>query len=130
MCGVPGIGSSVKNIYKDPSDLWEVKQESLAEASIKTRLLNAFKSRKWKRKTKESDSKLKAPFTFPKLKVIKDDQRLQRESPIITNNYSLFLRNPSCSKNSVRRVKSLPAETPMKSWEILKVKSYICILLT
>ena len=43
-CGVPGIGTSVHNIYKDPSSLWDVRKEE----NIKAKFRKFFKSRKQK----------------------------------------------------------------------------------
>ena len=77
-CGVPGIGNSVNNIYKDPSSLWDSKEDLREKENIKTRLLKFFKSRKKKKKEK-SDSMIDSSFTFPKLKVMKDDTNMSKE---------------------------------------------------
>ena len=79
-CGVPGIGTSVNNIYKNPSSLWDVKKEE----SISAKFLKFFKSRKQKKKEKLSDS----PFTFPRLKVMKDDKNVSKE---LSNSESGFV---------------------------------------
>ena len=113
VCGVPGVGASVNNSCKDPSKLWEVKQASVAEDNLKTRLLKIFKSSYWKRELKRSDSKLKSPFTFPKLKVIKDDPRVTNDSERLKNN--------NRQNNSLKRGKSLPVEKSPTACEVPQI---------
>ena len=101
-CGVPGIGTSVNNMHKDPSSLWDVKTEFREEENIKTRLLKFFKSRKQKKKEKLSD----CPFVFPKLKVMKNDKNVSKEASNSEDAFVFFNQNTK----RVKRVKSLPAE--------------------
>ena len=109
-CGVPGIGvTSLNNIWKEPSSQWDDKQE---EDSIKTRLLRFFKSRKKKKETKASDTKIDSSFTYPKLKVMKDNENVSNELSNSDKGYTSDNPNRSWTKRGIKRVKSLPKENP------------------
>ena len=98
-CGVPGIGgTSLKNIYKEPSSQWDDKLE---EESIKTRLLRFFKSWKKKKETKASDTKIDSSFTYPRLKVLKGDANLSKELSNSEKGYTSDNTNKSWSKRSI-----------------------------
>ena len=106
--GVPGIGgTSLNNIYKEPSSLWDDNQE---EDSIKTRLLRFFKSRERKKETKASDIKLDPSCTFPMLKVMKDNENVLKELSTSEKGHTSDIPNKSWTKRSITRVKSLPTE--------------------
>ena len=112
-CGAPGIGTSLNNVGNKPSALWEDRQEAVEETNLKARLLKFFKSTKLMKKSKSSDSiKQTSPFTFPRLKLRKDDDR--SVSTNLTNSAKCSLypsQNPNNikSRESINRAESMPS---------------------
>ena len=86
-CDVPCIGTSVNNIYKDPSSLWDVKKEE----NIKAKFLKFFKSRKQK-----------------------DDKNVSKELFNSENGFVFPNQKTKWVKTNIKRVKSLPAEKTLK----------------
>ena len=120
-CGAPGIGTSVNNVGKEPSALWDDRQESVEETNFKARLRKFFKSKKLKKKSRSSDNiKQTSPFTFPRLKLRKDDDR--SVSTKLTNSAKCSLypsqnpKNTIKSRESINRAKSLPSAG---KWDVL-----------
>ena len=107
----------MKNVYNEPSSLWEVRQDNVPEDNIKSRLLKIFKSRKWKKKFQDSDDKLKSPFTLPKCKVPKDDTKVSSETTNSWKSYKFPSQRPSIFRKPVRRVKSCPLDKPPSAWQ-------------
>jgi len=115
LCGVPGIGTSVRNSYKEPCYVcWDYKQEILPDEKIRSKLLKIFKSKKWKKNTK--DAKLKSPFTLPKLKIIKDDRQISSGLQYDWKNSEFSPDFLDIHRALVRRTKSCPMEKPPTVW--------------
>ena len=86
----------MKNTYKEPCYLWDAKQESVPDVKIKSKLLKLFKSRKWKKNSKDTNKN--SPFTLPKLKIAKDDAQADSDRAL------------------VRRTRSCPMDKPATVW--------------
>jgi len=114
LCGVPGIGTSVRNSYKEPCYVWDIKQEMVPDEKIRSKLLKIFKSKKWKKNTKEA--KLKSPFTLPKLKIIKDDRQISSGLQYDWKSSEFSPDFLDIHRALVRRTKSCPMEKPPTVW--------------
>jgi len=103
--GVPGIGASIK-INKNPQIYWSEEQSN--SQSLKNKLFKLFQSRKSKINQKEHKIKLDSPFTFPKLKVLKEEQIEKNTSQKRVRISAFWPQTPTLRKLDVRRNKSMP----------------------
>jgi len=102
--GVPGIGASIK-INEDAQIFWGEEQSS--KSSFKNKLFKLFKSRKSKIKQAENKINHGSPFTFPKLKVVKEEHVERNKSQNRVKISAYWPRTPIL-KNDVKRNKSMP----------------------
>ena len=104
MSGVPGIGASI-TINEDSEIFWGEEQSS--KSSFKNKLFKLFKSRKGKIKQAENKINHGSPFTFPKLKVVKEEHVERNKSQNRVKISAYWPRTPIL-KNDVKRNKSMP----------------------
>ena len=76
---------------------------------MKTKLLKFFKSKKLKKKSKSSDIKISPPFTFPRLKLRKDDKNVSTKLTNSENSSLYSSQSRITSKESIKVAKSLLA---------------------
>ena len=105
----------MRNSYKEPCYVcWHNKQDDVPEVKIRSKLLKIFKSKKWKKNTK--DTKLRPPFTLPKLKIIKDDRQISSGLQYDWKSSEFSPDFLDIHRALVRRTKSCPMEKPPTVW--------------
>ena len=104
----------MRNSYKEPCYVWDNRQEVVSEVKIRSKLLKIFKSKKWKKNTK--DTKVKSPFTLPKLKIIKDDGYISSGLQYDWKSSEFSPDFLDIHRALIRRTKSCPMEKPPTIW--------------
>ena len=105
----------MRNSYKEPCYVcWDNKQDDVPEVKIRSKLLKIFKSKKWKKNAK--DTKLRPPFTLPKLKIIKDDIQISSGLQYDWKSSEFSPDFLDIHRALVRRTKSCPMEKPPTVW--------------